>query len=191
MRDNMGATRPMFRCESARRVAAPLIAALALATGGTPAVAQTPAADACATATPLPVPAKTAPDWRAIRTPSTKLSVQVVNRFDTRERGLMCIRSLPARTGMIFVFDTDAPRGFWMKNTLIPLDMIWVHKDGVVDTVAANVPSTTVTTPDDAVPRRSGTGTYVIELGAGEAARAHIRRGVRLVFQTPIPAQVD
>jgi uncharacterized membrane protein (UPF0127 family) len=71
---------------------------------------------------------------------------------------------------MIFVFDKDSKQEFWMKNTLIALDMVWVRASGTVDTVAANVPKSTRTTPDDAVARRAGTGKYVIELAAGEAA---------------------
>jgi uncharacterized membrane protein (UPF0127 family) len=67
-----------------------------------------------------------------------------------------------------------------MKNTLIPLDMVFVRKNGRVDTVAANVPSTTPATTDLDIPWRYGIGTYVIELAAGEAARDGIVRGARL-----------
>ena len=74
---------------------------------------------------------------------------------------------------MIFVFtDGDNFRDFWMKNTLIPLDMVFVSKNGRVNDLRANVPATNVDTPDDKIPHRDGTGTYVIELAAGEAARA-------------------
>jgi len=67
-----------------------------------------------------------------------------------------------------------------MKNTLIALDMVFVLKSGKVNDVSANVPSTTVETPDEKIPHRSSTGTYVIELAAGEAARAGIKPGVLL-----------
>jgi uncharacterized membrane protein (UPF0127 family) len=105
----------------------------------------------------------------------------------------MCVRVLPPRTGMIFVFsDGDNYRDFWMKNTLIPLDMVFVSKSGKVNDVRANVPSTTVDTPDEKIPHRSGTGTYVIELGAGEAARAGIKPGANLdVSGVAIPSRDD
>ena len=85
------------------------------------------------------------------------------------------------QTGMIFVFrGGDYEHDFWMKNTLIPLDMVWVLADGVVTTVAAHVPATTVDTHDAKIQHRSGKGSYVIELAAGEAARDGIKPGVRL-----------
>jgi uncharacterized membrane protein (UPF0127 family) len=76
-----------------------------------------------------------------------------------------------------------------MKNTLIPLDMIWVLKNGRVDTVHANVPSTTVDTPDEKIPTRTGTGSYVIELAAGEAAKAGIKPGAMLDVSSVPPSK--
>jgi uncharacterized membrane protein (UPF0127 family) len=81
---------------------------------------------------------------------------------------------------MIFVFQQTAAQEFWMKNTLIPLDMVFVRANGRVDSVAANVPSTTTDTADLDIPWRYGTGSYVIELAAGEAAKAGIVRGTQL-----------
>ncbi len=69
-----------------------------------------------------------------------------------------------------------------MKNTLIPLDMVFVSKNGKVNEVRANVPSTTSTRPTSKIPHRDGTGTYVIELAAGEAARAGIKPGAMLTI---------
>ncbi len=117
----------------------------------------------------------------AVAAPRAMLELRVANTWETREYGLMCVLRLAPHTGMIFAFSGgDQPRPFWMKNTLIPLDMVFVHKDGVVDSVAANVPSTTPDTPDPDIPRRGGTGTYVIELAGGEAARDGIVAGARL-----------
>ena len=76
---------------------------------------------------------------------------------------------MPARSGMIFVFSGgDNVKAFWMKNTLIPLDMVFVSKNGHVNNVEANVPATTVGTPAERLDNYYGTGAYVIELGAGE-----------------------
>lgn len=116
-----------------------------------------------------------------VRAPSEVLDLRIADTPSKREYGLMCVRSLPPRTGMIFVFtDGDNYRDFWMKNTLIPLDMVFVAKNGKVNEVRANVPSTNVDTPDDKIPHRDGTGTFVIELAAGEAARAGIKPGTIL-----------
>ena len=83
-----------------------------------------------------------------VRAPAETLDLRVADTPSKREHGLMCVRSLPPRTGMIFVFgDGDNYRDFWMKNTLIPLDMVFVSKNGRVNEVRANVPATTVDTP--------------------------------------------
>lgn len=116
-----------------------------------------------------------------VRAPNEVLSLRIADTPSKREFGLMCVRSLAPHTGMVFVFaDGDNYRDFWMKNTLIPLDMVFVAKNGRVNDVSANVPSTTVDTPDDKIPHRAGTGDYVIELAAGEAARAGIKPGTML-----------
>ncbi len=112
--------------------------------------------------------------------PSATLKLAVANDQTSRELGLMCVVDLQPHVGMIFVFDKDSKQEFWMKNTLIPLDMVWVRADGTVDTVAANVPKSTRETPDDDVARRAGFGKYVIELGAGEAATDGITVGSTL-----------
>ncbi len=57
-----------------------------------------------------------------------------------REHGLMDRTAVAPHTGMIFVFDRDDAVAFWMKNTLVPLDMIFVGADGTVRRVSANVP---------------------------------------------------
>jgi len=148
------------------------VAVLAVAAGTCAARADTPCPAPSATPDPVPV---------AVTAPKATLEVRVANTWTTREYGLMCVTALAPHTGMIFVFSGgDRPQSFWMKNTLIPLDMVWVRNNGRVDTVAAKVPSTTTDTPDIAIPRRLGTGTYVIELAAGEAARDGIVAGAHL-----------
>ena len=81
---------------------------------------------------------------------------------------------------MIFVFPSAAQQGFWMKLTLISLDMVWLAPDGVVTSVAANVPASTLDTSEKSVARRYGQGQYVVELRAGEAQSDGIKKGVKL-----------
>jgi uncharacterized membrane protein (UPF0127 family) len=162
-----------------------LAAGVALAMLSARAGAQKPApsvmCQTAQTANPTPV---------AVRAPDALLELRVADTITKREYGLMCVRSLPVHTGMIFVYrDGDNMRSYWMKNTLIPLDMIWVLKNGRVDTVHAHVPSTTVDTPDDKIPTRTGTGSYVIELAAGEAAKAGIKPGAMLDVSAVPPSK--
>ena len=97
-----------------------------------------------------------------------------------RERGLMCVTALRQSAGMIFVFPSTHDWDFWMKNTLVPLDMVWIDDDGRIRTIARNVPASTMDEPEDRVARRTGFGRYVIELRAGEADRLGLHGGERL-----------
>ena len=90
------------------------------------------------------------------------------------------VTSLAPHHGMIFVFPSAAQQGFWMKLTLISLDMVWLAPDGVVTSVAANVPASTLDTSEKSVARRYGQGQYVVELRAGEAQSDGIKKGVKL-----------
>jgi hypothetical protein len=110
------------------------------------------------------------------------LTLAVADDERTRELGLMCVTRLRPHAGMIFVFADSEPQEFWMKNTLVPLDMLWVAPDGTVTSVAARVPASTRSTPDDRVARRTGTGMYVIELASGEAAADGIAAGTKLAL---------
>ncbi|HTX56003.1 MAG TPA: DUF192 domain-containing protein [Candidatus Acidoferrales bacterium] len=115
-----------------------------------------------------------------VHAPNADLQLQVAATDEERELGLMSVTYLPPHTGMVFVFDQDAPVEFWMKDTLVPLDMVFVAADGTVRSVASDVPVVSETTPDDQIPRREGIAKYVIELPAGEATKDGISAGVRL-----------
>jgi uncharacterized membrane protein (UPF0127 family) len=117
-----------------------------------------------------------------VQAPKARLRLAVAGDALTREFGLMCVTRLRPNAGMIFVFDAAQTWAFWMKNTLIPLDMIWLEQDGTVSSIAENVPASTLATPDDAIARRSGHGVYVIELSAGEAERDGIVTGTKLTI---------
>lgn len=98
-------------------------------------------------------------------------------------RGLMYRREMQKGWGMVFIFEDEAPRSFWMKNTLLPLDMVFVRADGVVDSVVERAEPLTLT------PRRSaGPAKFVVELGSGVAAASGIVPGARLAFDN-LPAE--
>jgi uncharacterized membrane protein (UPF0127 family) len=115
-----------------------------------------------------------------IRAPQADLTLEVARTDAQREHGLMDRTSVAPHTGMIFVFERDEFVQFWMKNTLVPLDMIFVGSDGSVRRVFANVPAVARTLPDEAIPREGARAKYVIELHAGEAAKDGITGGAKL-----------
>ncbi|HEX3466781.1 MAG TPA: DUF192 domain-containing protein [Candidatus Elarobacter sp.] len=119
-----------------------------------------------------------------IDAPKATLRLAVADTEARRERGLMFVASVPRDEGMIFVFPSPSNdrQEFWMKNTIAPLDMVFVDADGTVTSVAANVPATKRGTPDDKVARRQGIGRFVIELAAGRARSAGVRAGTALTI---------
>ena len=115
-----------------------------------------------------------------VHAPRADLTLEVARTQAQREHGLMDRTAIPPRTGMIFVFERDELVGFWMKDTLVPLDMIFVAADGSVRRVFSNVAVVSRTMPDDEIPREVAAAKYVIELRAGEAAADGIAEGVKL-----------
>lgn len=115
-----------------------------------------------------------------VHAPRADLVVEVARTEAEREHGLMDRKVLAAHTGMLFVFDADEPVAFWMKDTLVPLDMIFIGTDGRVRRVFANVAVVAPALADDRIPRESAAARYVIELPAGEAAADGIAAGVQL-----------
>lgn len=107
-----------------------------------------------------------------------KVTVEVMREEKHRERGLMFRKSLADDRGMIFVFDDVDQRGFWMHNTCLPLDMLFLDADGTIVSILENVP-----TMNDA-PRRSGCAAkYVLEVNAGYCRKHGIKAGQRAVVE--------
>lgn len=136
------------------------------------------------TSRPAPAPTPQALPVAVVHAPAATLRLQVARTEEQRERGLMGVTHLPARTGMLFVFERDEPVAFWMKDTIIPLDMVFVGADGLVRRVYANVQMVSPALPDSKIPLERGTAKFVIELPAGEASRDGLRPGARVA---PLP----
>jgi uncharacterized membrane protein (UPF0127 family) len=95
-----------------------------------------------------------------------------------RARGLMHVRSLPATTGMLFIYETDQYISMYMKNTLIPLDMLFVRSDGTVSSIAHDTEPLSLRSIGALEPVR-----YVLELNAGVAEKLSIDQYSRLEWQ--------
>lgn len=111
--------------------------------------------------------------------------VEVVDTEPARQLGLMHRESLPADQGMLFVFEREQPLAFWMKNTLIPLDILYFDAERRLVSVARNVPPCkSAICPNYP---SAGPGLYTLELNAGVAATLGVVRGDELMFGPGIP----
>lgn len=110
------------------------------------------------------------------------VSAAVADTPEKHARGLMFVKDLPENAGMLFVFEQEEPQSFWMKNTLIDLDIIFIGADKKVTSVAHQVPHSYTYTPDSEVAYADGYGKYVLELPAKAAARHGIVTGTPLQF---------
>lgn len=99
-----------------------------------------------------------------------------------QEKGLMFVTDLPANKGMLFVFDKEDEQVFWMKNTLIDLDMVFIGSDKTVTSVAVEMPHSYTYTPDNEIAYAVGQGQYVLELSAKTAAKHNVVPGTKLAF---------
>jgi uncharacterized membrane protein (UPF0127 family) len=92
-------------------------------------------------------------------------------------RGLMDRFSLPDQAGMLFIFDNDEPRSFWMKNTYISLDIIFINSNKeIVSIQKYTQPRTTSSIPSDKP------AMYVLEVNAGYCDKFDIKPGDKVEF---------
>ena len=105
-----------------------------------------------------------------------EFEVYLATEYEQQRRGLMFVRDMPARTGMLFIYDTEEIRSMWMKNTYIPLDMVFARADGSVVTVIADTVPQTLSSNRSTAPVR-----YVLELNAGTTRRLNIGTSSRIV----------
>mgnify|MGYP001774123544 CR=1 FL=1 len=94
--------------------------------------------------------------------------------------GLMFIKKLPQNKGMIFVFDKEEEHTFWMKNTYIPLDIIFLTKDYRVAKIFENVRASFPGEDDENVEYVTHKGKYVIEINAGMSKKMSLAIGKKL-----------
>ena len=115
--------------------------------------------------------------------------VWIADNDQSREHGLMFVRELPAGHGMLFLFDRPRFASFWMKNTYLSLDLVFIGPDGVVVNVARDALPLSLKPIESVAPV-----TGVLELVAGTAARIRLTAGDRIVhsaFATKQPQQKE
>ncbi len=113
---------------------------------------------------------------------SHAVRVEVARTELERRNGLMHRADLAMDAGMLFVFDETSDHGFWMLNTLIPLDMIFVGEDGLVVGVVERAEPRTTAMRSAGAPSR-----YVLEVNGGWAKAHGIGAGDRVRFENVSP----
>ncbi|MDJ0710396.1 MAG: DUF192 domain-containing protein [Woeseiaceae bacterium] len=105
-----------------------------------------------------------------------EFEVYLATDYEQQRRGLMFVRDMPERTGMLFIYETEEIRSMWMKNTYIPLDMIFARADGTVVNVVRDTVPQTLSSNRSTAPAR-----YVLELNGGTARRLGIGTRSRII----------
>ncbi len=123
--------------------------------------------------------------WVELR--GRRFQVEIAADDASRERGLMFRDSMPAGRGMLFVFDTERPQAFWMKNTRIALDILYFDAQRRLVSASERTPPCTL---GDACPSYASAGParFTLELNAGVAHSLGVRRGDELVLGPGIVA---
>ncbi len=129
-------------------------------------------------ASPSPVSITAGP---RVQMPSGSIyRLELAKTPDEQAQGLMYRESLPEKSGMLFVFGDAAVHNFWMKNTMIPLDMIWLDAGGKVLFVNAGTPPCRVDPCPNYGP--DAPASSVLEIAGGMAAREKVTAGSTLRF---------
>lgn len=114
------------------------------------------------------------------------VEVEVAATHDSRTRGLMWRRRLEPGKGMLFLFGFDQDHSFWMRNTFIPLDMIFIAQDGRVVGIVEN------TVPHSLQSRSVGKlSRHVLEVPGGWSAQVGLKTGARLTLELPAGIAIE
>lgn len=115
-----------------------------------------------------------------------RYAIEIADDDAERARGLMYRDAMDADRGMLFIHDAEEPQAYWMKNTKIPLDILYFDDGRKLVSQQRDVPPCSL---GDACPSYPSNvpARYVLELNAGEAARLKLQDGVELTFGPGIP----
>ncbi|XXF75955.1 DUF192 domain-containing protein [Myxococcaceae bacterium GXIMD 01537] len=107
-----------------------------------------------------------------------RVEVEVAATPDSRTRGLMWRKELPAGKGMLFIFPQDEVQGFWMRNTLISLDMLFIDSRNQVVGIVERAEPRNLTTRGVGIPSQ-----YVLEVPGGWCQSVGVTKGVKVEFE--------
>ena len=106
-----------------------------------------------------------------------KIDVEIADSDFERERGLMYRRFMPDNVGMIFIFKDPSPQSFWMKNTHIALDLLFISEDGEIQKISPNASPYS----EESI-RCDKKSKYVLEVNEGFCANYKIKEGDKITL---------
>ncbi len=115
-----------------------------------------------------------------------RYQVELAQDEASRARGLMFRDEMEADHGMLFIHDREEPQAYWMKNTKIPLDILYFDNQRRLVSQQRDVPPCTLGDGCPPYPSK-GAARYVLELNAGQANRLQLKEGAELTFGPGIP----
>jgi uncharacterized membrane protein (UPF0127 family) len=107
-----------------------------------------------------------------------KVAVEIARTDAHRQRGLMYRTEMGTDAGMLFSWDAESPRAFWMRNTCIPLDMLFIAADRTILGILEQVPVL-----NDAARGIPCPAAHVLEVNAGYCRKHGIKAGMRVSFE--------
>lgn len=115
-----------------------------------------------------------------------RFHVEIADNDNERSRGLMFRDSMDADRGMLFIHDKQMPLAYWMKNTKLPLDILYFDNERKLVSQQRDVPPCSLGNRCPPYPSQ-GPARYVLELNAGQAAKLGLEEGAELTFGPDIP----
>lgn len=107
----------------------------------------------------------------------TSIEIAIADLPEERNQGLMDVNTLPENIGMLFIFDEEAPRSFWMVNTPLPLDIMYVGSDSIIVRIHQNTTPFSETSLASDAPAQ-----YVVETNGGFSLTHGITEGMKIRF---------
>jgi hypothetical protein len=154
-----------------------LLAGTLAACNSEPQAAAAPAAPEAASTTETPSGLPLIPLQIRSGGRTHSFTVEVAQTPEEQAQGLMFRRSLAPKAGMLFPFNPPRPASFWMKNTLIPLDLVFIRSDGRIERIGANA------VPQSLEPITSkGPVVAVLEIAGGRAAQLGLKEGDQVIW---------
>lgn len=101
-----------------------------------------------------------------------KLTIEIADNDAERQQGLMYRKTMPDSCGMLFIMPTNEPQSFWMKNTYLPLDILYLNESKKIVTIQAN----RIPFSEDPI-NSFENARYVLEVNAGYSQRHGIQKG--------------